>query len=826
MREKKDEHIYQLEGEYGLLLRPIMNRLFSQINIPELYKKSISSLSDKGHLIYAHSTKSTIDALLINYRFKKEDLPVPRIIFHEKFLFFQPVRRLGAILWSLLTRDNSLFEDNFYKDFMQQDNNASLLFLDEKPKRLKPDPIMELLKVQRDIDTPLYIVPQRLIYKRSPLKIKDATKEEKANIRGIRKLATLIRGQEHGFIEHGEPINLQEIMKESLGKSKFFEEIARDIRNELMHRLALLGRNISGAPIRERQFIIKKTVNDPILQTFFRTFGQENKKSKEDLEHTAYKHLDQIASDLSPATVNIFNKLLTWIFNNIYEGVDANPEGVQAVKEMARNGSIVYVPCHKSHIDYLILSYFLFHNWMSVPVIAAGINLAFFPMGSILRKGGAFFMKRTFKDNPLYSQTFAAYVRTILQERIPLEFFIEGGRSRSGKLMLPKKGLLSMIAQGWESGVSRDVIFVPVYVGYDTVVEESSYIREMKGAPKEKENIWQLLKAGTVLKNRYGKVYIRFAKPISLNRFMEGNSSYSKMNTDEKEGLYDVLAQQIISSIYQQTVATPFSILSCVVSSHVSAIEEETVKEGFHIFSDYLRYLECNLASSLSAEDEAFADAFALIKEKKLITIDEGSSDEDPNLISAEAENRIHLEYYKNTILNFFVPASLICNVLLKTSGGIDEKTYREQLQNLSALMENEFILNKESLKKAQQYLLDKKIIMNAKGIYSINEPRRSIAVMFDGLIENYLESYLSVAKYLKKTKDLGKKDPLKTINKFASRMYKKGEIRRYEALCLPVYKGALTTYRKKGLINDKNSLSDTKALQTLINDLEAYLED
>ena len=826
MRKGRDEYIYQLEGEYGLLLRPIMNRLFSQMNIPELYKESISSLSDKGHIIYAHSTKSTIDALLINYRFKKEGLPVPRIIFHEKFLFFQPVRRLGAIFRSLFTRKKSVFDDNFYKEFLQHGNSSSLLFLDEKAARSQRDPILELLRIQRDLDTPIYIVPQRLIYKRSPLKIKDATKEEKANIRGTRKLATLVWAQEHGFIEHGEPINLQEVMRDSLGKSKFFEEIAADIRNDLMHRLALLGRNISGAPIRERQFIIKKTIKDPILQTFLRTFAEENKKNKEDLENTVYKHLDQIASDLSPATVNMFNKLLTWIFNNIYDGVDVNPDGVQAVKEMARNGSLVYVPCHKSHIDYLILSYFLFHNWMSVPVIAAGINLAFFPMGTLLRKGGAFFMKRTFKDNPIYAQTFAAYVRTILQERIPLEFFIEGGRSRSGKLMIPKKGLLSMIVQGWESGVSRDVIFVPVYVGYDTVVEESSYIREMKGAPKEKENIWQLLKAGSVLKNRYGKVYIRFAKPISLNTFMKSKALHAKIDTDQKDVFHDVLAREIISSIYQQTVATPFSILSCVVSSHASAIEEETVKEGFHIFVDYLKFLDCNLASSLTPEDEAFADAFALLKEKKLITIDEGESDEDPNLVIAEGENRIHLEYYKNTILNFFVPASLICNVLLKNPGGIDEKTFREQVRNLSALLENEFILDIESLKKAQQYLVDNRIIMNPKGIYSVNEARRSVAVMFDGLVENYLESYLGVAKYLKKVKDLGKKDPLKTINKYASRMYKKGEIKRYEALCLPVYKGALDTFRKKGLVNEKNSLSNAKALEDLIHELEAYLED
>jgi glycerol-3-phosphate O-acyltransferase len=826
MEDIKKNQIYMLEGEFGPLLRPILKRLFSQMNIPELYRESISSLSEKGHIVYAHSTKSTVDALLINYRFKKDNLPVPQIIFQHKFIFFQPVRRLGTIFKSLFTRSKSPFENNFYKDFIQHDSCASLLFLDKRPSRSQPDPILELMKIQRDLEKPIYIVPQRIIYNRSPLKVKDATKEEKTNILGIRKITTLVMAQEHGFIEHGEPINLKEVMKQAQGESKFFEDIVSDIRNDLMHRLAMLGRNISGAPIRDRMFIIKKTIKDPILQSYLGSYASENKKKKDDLEHTVFKHLDQIASDLSPSTINILSKTLSWIFNNIYDGVDMNLSGLQSVKDMARKGSLVYVPCHKSHIDYLILSYCLFQNWMSVPVIAAGINLAFFPISSLLRRGGAFFMKRTFKDNPLYSQTFAAYVRTILQERIPMEFFIEGTRSRSGKLMLPKKGLLSMIIRGWESGVSRDVIFVPVYVGYDTVAEEKAYIREMKGDPKEKENFWQLIKAGKVLKNRYGKVYIRFAEPISLNEFMKGKTSYSQMDTIQKEDLYDIFAQEIIGSIYQQTVATPFSILSCVVTSHTSATEEQTIQEGFQLFVDYLKYFGCNLASSLSNEVEAYNEAYAIMKEKKLITIDEGESDEDPNLIIAEGENRIHLEYYKNTILNFFVPASLICNVLLKYPGGIDEKTYNEQVKNLSALLENEFILDTESFKKAQQFMLDNKILMISKNIYSISESNKGIAVMFDGLIENYLESYLSAAKFLLKTKDLGKKDPLKVINRYASRMYKKGEIKRYEALCLPVYKGALDTFRKKNLVDAKNTLTDDKALEEIINNIEAYLED
>lgn len=826
MGKRKKGNSYLLQGEYGFLLQPVLRRLFSQITIPDLYRKSVSGLAEKGHIVFVHSITSTIDGMLMNYRFSREGLPSPKIVFGKKFIFLQPLRGFLTLLASPFASLSSPFENEFYKEFLLDEGNASVISLDMTSARQGADPILELLKIQRDTERPIYLLPQRIVYRRAPLKIKDVTSEEKASIKAAGKIITLLKAQEHGFLEHGEPINLKDVIKKEQGGSKFFEEVATEVRNDLMQQLASLGRNISGAPIRERGFLIRKTARDPVLQTFLRSYSSETGQSIEKLEGTVYRHLDQIASNLSPRVIGFLYRCLSWVFNNIYEGLDIDESGVQTVKEMARNGSLVYVPCHKSHIDYLILSYCLFQHWMSVPVIAAGINLSFFPIGSILRRGGAFFMKRTFKDNPLYAHTFAAYVRTILQERIPMEFFIEGGRSRSGKLMLPKKGLLSMIIQGWESGVSRDVIFVPVYVGYDIVVEESSYIREMKGAPKEKENFWQLLKAGSILKNRYGKVYIRFARPISLNEFMKHRTPYSKMDSGQKEELYDAVAGRIIASIYQQTVATPFAVLSCVITSHASAVEEDALRAGFHTFLDYLCFLGCNLSPKLADERAAFDEAYALLRSKKLVTLDMAEQEDDTNLLVAEGEDRIHLEYYKNSILNFFVPASLISNVLLKYIQGLDEKMFRRQVQNLAALLENEFILDMESLEKALKYMIDSRIVIHSRSVYTINPEKRDIAVMFDGLLENYLESYLCAARYLLKTKDLGKKDPLKAINRFASRLYKKGEIRRYEALCLPVYKGALDTFRKKGLINDKNRLADEQELQKLIRDVETFLEN
>ncbi len=171
------------------------------------------------------------------------------------------------------------------------------------------------------------------------------------------------------------------------------------------------------------------------------------------------------------------------------------------------------------------------------------------------------------------------------------------------------------------------------------------------------------------------------------------------------------------------------------------------------------------------------------------------------------------------------MPASLICSVILRHREGLEEKNFKHEVRSLAALLENEFILDMESFMKAIQYMIDRDIITRKKTFYSLNVRNRHIALMFDGLLENYLESYVCVARYVLKEKDLGRKDPLKAINKFASRIYKKGEIHRYEALCMPVYKGALDTFRSKKIIDEKNRLTDEKGLSAIISDIEAFLD-
>ena len=320
MKKGSAAEAYLLNGFYGPLLRPIFHRLFGHMNIPGIYRESTVSLSEKGHIVYALNSRSSIDTLLLNYRFRQDELPAPGLIFGKQFPLLEPVRRLPAMVKNLFSPPAREDIHRQYIEYMQQDRTASLIFIDKKPENFEQDPILLLLKLQKEIDKPIYILPQRLIYSRMPIKVRKASHEEKMQLRPGKKLLTLFKKEELGFIEHGEPINLMEVVKHTQGWSKFIEETAHEIRRELLFRLSSLGSNISGAPFRSRDFIIQKTIKDPVLQTFMRSHATDNGLAPDKISRNVEKALNQVAADMQPSTVNFLNIVLTWIFDNIYDG--------------------------------------------------------------------------------------------------------------------------------------------------------------------------------------------------------------------------------------------------------------------------------------------------------------------------------------------------------------------------------------------------------------------------------------------------------------------------------------------------------------------------
>ncbi len=214
------------------------------------------------------------------------------------------------------------------------------------------------------------------------------------------------------------------------------------MRGELIDRIEEEKTAVVGPALKSREELIGMVMHDPNLNRFMDDYAQKTKKDRASVAKDARRYLYEIAADYQETFIEIWLKALTWLWNTVYDGLSIDSEGLAKIRNLSKKMPFVIISCHRSHIDYLLLSYVFFKNNIQMPFIAAGNNLSFFPLGYIFRRSGAFFLRRSFRGNDLYGEVFSKYMATLLHEGLPLEFFIEGGRSRTGKMVMPKYGLV------------------------------------------------------------------------------------------------------------------------------------------------------------------------------------------------------------------------------------------------------------------------------------------------------------------------------------------------------------------------------------------------
>jgi len=273
----------------------------------------------------------------------------------------------------------------------------------------------------------------------------------------------------------GDALPLQPSLAETRGMPRGPRRLWRQLRAQLRNqRVATVGPDLS-----HRRTIVAQVLRTRSVRRAVRGEMQEQGIGRRDALKKARHYAFEIAANYSHWFVTLMYGVLSWLWNRLYDGVElANFSSLESVAE---GSEVVYVPCHRSHMDYLLLSYVVYHKGFAVPHIAAGINLNMPVVGSFLRRGGAFFLRRSFGGNALYSAVFTKYLGLMMARGHSIEYFIEGGRSRTGRLLKPKGGMLSMTVRSYLRDPRRPVVFVPVYFGYQRLVEGRTYIGELSG---------------------------------------------------------------------------------------------------------------------------------------------------------------------------------------------------------------------------------------------------------------------------------------------------------------------------------------------------------
>jgi glycerol-3-phosphate O-acyltransferase len=333
--------------------------------------------------------------------------------------------------------------------------------------------------------------------------------------------------------------------------------------------------------------------------------------------------------------------------------------------EVAKDKEIIYVPCHRSHFDYLLLGWVTYQEGLHLQHIAAGINLNMPVVGGILRRGGAFFLRRSFKGNRLYAAVFDAYLNQIIVKGNSMEYFVEGGRSRTGRLLPPKGGMLAMTVNSYVKNPVRPIVFVPVYFGYEKLIEGDSFISELGGAEKKKESLGGLIRSVKSLRDQFGKVYVNFGELIELEPIVD--RAYPTWRDHEPEngerppwlpGIVDEVGGQIMENINSAAAVTPISLLAYVLlATPKQKVGLNELRRQLQMTLDLLRRFEY---SELVTTPDWTPDQIIEHGEK----LDAISRTSHPmgEVIHMEERTAVLMTYFRNNILHLLaVPASVAC---------------------------------------------------------------------------------------------------------------------------------------------------------------------
>ncbi len=338
--------------------------------------------------------------------------------------------------------------------------------------------------------------------------------EERLGI--IRRIIRMFKYPGKVFVEISQPVILKDFLDHSDIRNRTVAQQSQELRQRLLHQINRHRQSITGPVIKSVEELKESILMNERLRPFMENYSESRNIPIYKVLREADGYIDEIAAKYNRTIINIGSIVVGWFLKAMFEGITVDSEGLNRVKLAAQKGPVILIPCHKSHFDYLILSFLLHNSNLPCPHVAAGKNLSFWPLGPLFRGGGAFFIRRTFRGAALYSKVFSEYIHKLLQEGFNIEFFIEGGRSRTGKLILPKLGLLSILLGAYRNGACEDMSFAPIFIGYDQVLEENAYLSEIEGEQKKPENIMQVFKARKVLKKRYGRIYVKFDEPISI----------------------------------------------------------------------------------------------------------------------------------------------------------------------------------------------------------------------------------------------------------------------------------------------------------------------
>jgi glycerol-3-phosphate O-acyltransferase len=669
-----------MAGRFALPFRWFARRFFSHFGLDEATALRLRALEQRGAVVYVMRYASRLDYFLFNTLFLREGIRLSGFANAIRFFYYRPP--LEALRVLLRRRRGAPQRDRDLEHVHRLAREGGSFFLFLRTARLRSmlvgrrraalegraelDLLRELVRSAWDADREVHLVPLALFWRKGPrarrsfLNLFYGASTRPSDVAKVVSFLTTYRDLS---VKVGEPIDLGAFIAKRRDEGQ--ETVARMVRRSILTFLYREEKVVEGPSLLPRPRVQELVMADARVQDAIAARAAARGVPEERARFEAERMFREIAAHMNSTFLALLAALVGAVVRRLFASVEI--AGLEKVAEYAKRHPLVLVPSHRSYFDFVIISILFYTNYLIPPHILARENMAFGPFGFLWRRAGAFFVRRSM-DDPLYKEVFRAYVAHLVKEGVTQEFFIEGGRSRTGKTLAPRLGMLAWVVEAFLDTARRDLFFVPIALTYERLVEEGAMVEELEGGEKKDESVLGLVRARKYLRRRFGSVFVSFGAPISLadalgpRRDRLAHDGSPEVEAERRE-FVGALGNRIAERINQAMVPAATGVAACALLGEPSrGAFRARVVERMRQVVELLRLQDVRFTSGLESDLDDFGDSITTMLRAGLLR---SSPDPRGELLFFDESKRRALDFYRNSVVHFLAAPSFLARGIL-----------------------------------------------------------------------------------------------------------------------------------------------------------------
>jgi glycerol-3-phosphate O-acyltransferase len=805
---------------FQIFFRWFARRFFAHLDLDDETVAKLRDAEAKGAVVYVMRYASRLDYFLFNTLFAREGLRLSAHANGIAYWYYRPWWRsvpayLLRTLRGLRRGDPAKRVRGELRRVVAAGESSFLFLRTARLAALLRSPQEAIERAHRELELideladlaaegkPVHVVPLALFWSKGPRaerRFLNLYRGASARPGDLAKITSFLLTYRALSIKTGDPLEVASFLAHEGGTR---EAQVRRLRRKMLQFVSAEERVAEGPVLRPRHKVQEAVLADAGVQEAIEARAQSG-STREAARAQAERAFDEIAANMSSTVIAALAAIVSWLFGRLFTRIETR--GLERVAEHARRHPVVLVPSHRSYFDFLILSWFFYENYVVPPHIAARENMAFGPFGFLFRRAGAFFLRRDFGD-PVYKAVFRAYVMHLVREGFTQEFFIEGGRSRTGKTLAPRMGMLAWNVQGFVDSGRRDLFFVPVAISYERLVEEGAMVSELEGGEKQKESMAGLVRARSVLSRNFGSVHVNFAEPVSLAEVLAGRSELWKRGDEaepERRAIVEGLGRELVERINWGMVATATNVAAAALlgEPHRGLFRKQLATRMTQIVA-LLRMQNVTLTDALETDVEnGFNESIDFLLRLGMIRSERDLRGE---LIYFDESQRRALDVYRNGIYHALAAPSMIARRLLESS--VTEAELRTEVSFWLELLDVEWFAPRAEIQQRQfsEFLaafLQDAVVEREGGRLRVSETGRSLLTFLAEQTRSVLEAYyVAFCTFESVVSPLTAKALEKASETYHSRAQLLGEVRRPEGWNPVTFGNALELMVQRGVL-------------------------